>query len=167
MTRKAHHHHACLQAASVHASQTLEELAGSVSPAASFQGRDEETFRCAGHCVGIMLSAYCLCCSDVGASISIAVHGGRCRQLQAHCLHTRPKISRDAHARPARTVQKMSRGDALRHELLLVCMSSKICLKSVHAWPLIPASSAIQHGSRRVDWLKYVCTPLCAGACAS
>jgi hypothetical protein len=116
----------CLQASSVPATQTLEELAGSVSPAASFQGRDEETFRCAGHCVGMMLSAYRLCCSNVGASISIAVHGDRSRQLQAHCLQTRPKISRDAHARPARPVQEMSRGDALRHELLLVCLTNNV-----------------------------------------
>lgn len=100
------------------ASQTLEELAGSASPTASFQGREEETFRCLAcdvHDAQCIMSV----CSNVFATISIAVHGDQ-RVPTAHRLRARPKISRDAHARPARTVQEMSRGDALRHELLLV-----------------------------------------------
>jgi hypothetical protein len=76
----------------------------------------------------MMLSAACLCCLNCKYryGISSFVHGDRCQQLQALRLRARPKISRDAHARPARTVQEMSRGDALRHELLLVC-----CTKGV------------------------------------
>jgi hypothetical protein len=112
----------------VPASQTLEELAGSALPPASFQGREEETFRCVGH--GAQCSMSVLSWSGWQYDVNGYVHGDRCQQLQAHHLRARPKISRDAHARPARTVQEMSRGDALRHELLLVCCTKGVAAKS-------------------------------------
>ena len=110
----------------------------------SVLGHEQETFRFPLHSVTVMLYAEAL--------YFIADHSKCCyctvvwcRHVQWHHLTCRPKISRDAHARPGRTVQELSSGDALRHELLVV--RCKLAVRH-------QISDCMHHETQHVWWNK-------------